>query len=135
MDNYEEEKAFALQLSKESARLLASLHMKLTSISQAEMQTHGFIEPILDDTIDPGDKEQMVSHLLTCITRVPEYSAYMDWYRENRQAFSRMHQFFGTVPEEQFEDAMLVVQQATTEILVEQLLSQLKAQGFITDKR
>ena len=133
MSTYEEDKRNSIQLMK----YMSILNVKMGIAIQTLMTTKAeeMLSPLQDGTIDPGDKEQVIDHMMSLISSLAEYQALLQFGRANKEKIARMYRFYAEMAEENYDEIIKISQQGSMDGAVEGMFDMLLQMGVVTDKR
>ena len=91
--------------------------------------------PLEDGSIDPGDFEEVASHLLKFLTEQPTYKAIVRFTKEKRTRLAELYGQLGKASSDEFEEFIGLNQKVAVDIAVETMFTVLVQAGVIEDKR
>ena len=133
MSTFEEKKAVSIQLMKELAVINMGLAQAVTVLMTTKAEE--LLSPLKDGTIDPGDKEQVMDHMMRILLELPEYAAVLQHGRKNRDKMAMMYTFFGELVADNYDEVINISQQGALDGAVEGMFQMLLQMNVVTDKR
>ena len=135
MSTTEERKANAMMTLKKMTKIQIRLGMKLALVMMQEGQKLPELTPLMDGTIDPGDHDLVVDHMMSFLNTIPEYLEISDFCSNDKQRISEMYQFLAEVSQDENVNVVDFIQRAGMEISIEQMFAVMIQLGLLEDKR